>query len=172
MGHAADRVIVKGADAVLGEVHQLVADYKVSRFHVGVQGAGSRRSKHFRDAQALQRPDVGAVVDHVGRHGMIHPVPGQERHQVSAHLADVAQCFAIRRFNNFCFKALQGIGIFDTGSAHNTDFTHVVTTFLFMKNTAFYLSYVVLLYFSCSNVLQSFCAVSRFFLVIAPLPVN
>ena len=118
--------IVEGVDAALGEVQHVVANYEVTCLHLRVEGTNCGSSKNFLCAQALHSPDVGTVVYLVGRHGMVYAVTAHENNLITAHCADVAQCFTKRCFYNLFFESLQGIGIINTGSANDSNFTHML----------------------------------------------
>ena len=118
--------IVEGVDAALGEVQHVVANYEVTCLHLRVEGTDCGSSKNLLSSQALHRPDVGTIVYLVGRHGMIYSVTAHENNLITAHCADVAQCFTKRCFYNLFFESLQGIGIINTGSANDSNFTHML----------------------------------------------
>src|SRR6266511_102301 len=69
-------------------VDELVAHHEVAAVQLAAERAGGARPEYPPDADLLQRPDVGPVVDRVRRKLVVAPVPGEKRDQRAGNLAD------------------------------------------------------------------------------------
>ena len=70
----------EGGGPSLGAVDELVHHHKITRRHGGIQRANRRHSQHIGATQALQRIDIGADVQLVGRDAVAAAVARQETH--------------------------------------------------------------------------------------------
>ena len=82
MGH--DRAVEERVLAAAGPVDELVAEDEVAGLDVTLERAGGARRDHRLHAERAHRPDVGAVVDQVGRDRVAPAVARQERDAATA----------------------------------------------------------------------------------------
>ncbi len=114
-------LVVEGLDPSGGPVHQLVGDDQGA----GTVGGGERPDRARRQdaahAERAQRPEIGAVRDHVRREPVVLAVPGQERHPAARHVADQHRLarLAERRLDRHLF----GVGeeLVEAGTADDPD---------------------------------------------------
>src|SRR4051794_37830660 len=85
--HYRRAVIICGLTTI-GTVPKLVADHEIARFDVRLEAAGGVWPQNPGHADRGERPDVGAIVDLVGRVAVAGAMPGQERHPLALVGAD------------------------------------------------------------------------------------
>ena len=84
------RGIIKSADTALGEVQHVVADNEMACLHLRIDGANGSRRKNLFGTQALNRPDICAIVYLVRRHRMVNTMTADKNNLVAAHHTDIA----------------------------------------------------------------------------------
>src|SRR5437763_3905987 len=70
--------IVEGLYTIVGSVDELITDDEVAGLDGRLQTARGRRRDQACHAELGHRPQVGAVVDRVGRDAVASAVPGQK----------------------------------------------------------------------------------------------
>lgn len=75
---AGDGAVVEGVVAAFGSVDELVGDQEAAGFDVALEGSAGAGGNDGFDAEFVHGPDVGSVVDFVGRDGVVASVAGKE----------------------------------------------------------------------------------------------
>jgi hypothetical protein len=86
MHHVLIAAIEESCFAIMGEVDQLVRQHEFAGQRAA-NAADRCDGQDFGGASRLQRPQVGAVVDPVGRDGVPMPVPGKKHHVAAGDLS-------------------------------------------------------------------------------------
>ncbi len=82
-----DALAEKGVDAVAGAIEELIDDHDVARLELFLEAAAGADANHVRDAEHLQRTNVGAVRHFGRREAMAPAVARQKHHRHALHLA-------------------------------------------------------------------------------------
>ena len=107
-----------------GAVNELIHKDKIARRHLLAERPASRDGDHIRDAEPLQRVDIGAVGDGGRAVDVTPPVTRQEGHR---HPVERTRQNGVRRrapggLDAGPFRALKPVDVIDAGAADHGNF--------------------------------------------------